>query len=96
MYQGQFKSGFRQGLGICNFENGKPQYDGSWKDDKAHGKGTYYYRSGDPLYEGKFENGLKNGYGTEFANEDGRIIYQGEWLAGTYSSQGASYYKNSA
>lgn len=63
LYEGECKGRFREGLGICLYENGNI-YEGWWHRNKEHGKGILM--TGDRhfvIYEGDWERGRMNGKG---------------------------------
>lgn len=75
VYEGQFKSGKRHGIGTLRWDDGG-EYEGEWEDGKPHGRGTMKYSSGD-VYAGQFENDKRHGRGTyKWLKGD---VYTGNW-----------------
>ena len=64
-YEGEFKNGKKEGIGIYYFNNGG-RYEGEWKNDVQEGKGKDYFDNGD-RYEGDFKNGLSEGKGIYYS-----------------------------
>ena len=54
-YTGEFKNGFAEGYGECNYKNGN-RYIGHWKEHRFHGEGTFYHAKGEIL-KGIWEEG---------------------------------------
>lgn len=52
-YEGEWKSGIRDGLGKYTYANGD-WYDGSWKHNTKDGHGVYYHRQTDTKYKGVY------------------------------------------
>lgn len=59
-YQGNFKNGKKEGLGIY-YWNQRQYYSGQFKNNKIHGKGRHVTKELD--YKGEFIEGLKDGKG---------------------------------
>ena len=66
-YNGDFKSGKRDGTGTFKWKNGDV-YTGEWKDDLMEGEGKFTYKNGDVL-EGPFKGGYPNG-SLEFTDDE--------------------------
>ncbi len=64
VYEGQWKSDKRHGVGVLYDERRGFRYDGEWADDKYEGRGTMVYDQNRQTYEGTFRNGLRHGTGT--------------------------------
>ena len=62
VYQGEWKQGYRHGLGTYVFANGN-RHIGEWINDKTFGPGTLIYANGQK-YKGGLINFEKNGKGT--------------------------------
>ena len=60
-YKGEFKQGFRDGIGGFFHRNGD-EYHGEWKKGEPHGYGKYTWKNGQK-YVGDFKNGLMSGNG---------------------------------
>jgi hypothetical protein len=94
-YVGEFRNGFRDGLGKNVTVRGD-KYVGVWRDDLPNGKGSFVSSNGDE-YVGMFVNGKKEGEGIlkksnqdqyfgDFANDK----YEG---IGVYSRKNGYFYK---
>ena len=79
MYEGEFKSGKRQGFGVYMFPSGSPfeRYEGMWAEGLPNGQGTRIFRSGEK-YVGEFVNWSQTGNGEKFSAE-GRSLQKGKW-----------------
>ena len=75
-YEGNYKRGLRDGMGLYVFKNGA-RYLGEWHKGKKHGFGKFYYPDGS-TYDGEWKNDMKNGYG-EYTYHNGDT-YKGSWL----------------
>ena len=87
-YEGEFKNGKKEGIGIYYFNNGG-RYEGEWKNDVQEGKGKDYFDNGD-RYEGDFKNGLSEGKGIYYYNNGNKYI--GDWKNGQKNGNGINYY----
>jgi len=76
-YEGDFKDGKINGLGVLYYENGDT-YIGNWKNQVRQGKGRFRFVSGNE-YLGEFERNQMQGYGTMTYSNGNR--YEGEWVA---------------
>ena len=83
-YQGQYKSQFRNGLGVLITKDGQV-YSGNWANDYRNGKGHAFYTNGD-YYQGQFHDNNKHGLGNYF--EENGTKYEGEWKVGKRDGQG--------
>jgi hypothetical protein len=63
-YQGNFKEGKYNGLGVMTYEKGRT-YKGNWQNGVPHGPGAFYYRNGH-IDRGSWENGV-------FKNENMKV-----------------------
>lgn len=63
MYEGQWKNGKYDGIGIKYFVNGDV-YMGHWKNDEAIGYGEYKYVEG-ACYRGYWLHSFKHYFGIE-------------------------------
>jgi hypothetical protein len=69
-YDGEWRSGLRNGWGLNYYPNGDTKYEGNFLNDKRNGEGTYYFRNGD-RYEGTFVENRMHGRGIYYyANGD--------------------------
>eukprot|EP00401_Gymnodinium_catenatum_P068164 CAMPEP_0117480862 /NCGR_PEP_ID=MMETSP0784-20121206/12606_1 /TAXON_ID=39447 /ORGANISM="" /LENGTH=361 /DNA_ID=CAMNT_0005275307 /DNA_START=48 /DNA_END=1133 /DNA_ORIENTATION=- len=82
IYEGEFRTGKRHGLGRQLFESGD-MYDGGWAEGKLHDRGVYYFTNGDKLY-GMWNQGLYDGVGV-FHYADGSVSRR-EYKAGVLQS----------
>jgi hypothetical protein len=86
-YNGEWKSGLREGKGTYILTEGT-KYEGDWKNDVSDGVGTVTYRDGS-RYQGESKWGLRDGIG-EYIHVDGSK-YDGEWKAGKMEGKGIFY-----
>lgn len=63
-YQGQYKRGQRNGLGVLITQDGQV-YSGNWANDLRNGRGHAFYVNGD-YYQGQFLDNHKHGQGSLF------------------------------
>ena len=70
-YQGEFKEGKYNGLGIFKWSDGR-KYEGLFKNGKKHGHGKWISNNGE-FFVGEWENGKKNGHGI-LNYKDGSLI----------------------
>lgn len=68
-YDGEWRSGKREGKGILLFPNGD-KYQGEFRDDQVEGKGILFQMNGDK-YEGK-EKPFKNLFSLQVNGEEER------------------------
>lgn len=88
-YEGGFRLGLREGLGVYeSFPEGLV-YQGSWKADKRHGKGLEKHSNG-VIYEGDFLCDQKTGIG-RIRYPDGSW-YQGQFVNGELEGVGDYYW----
>jgi len=84
IYEGEFKNGKRDGLGLMRYNNGR-YYEGGWANDLRDGKGYERYSNGNS-YEGDFVKGKAHGKGIyRWSNGE---IYDGEWQNGLKHGDG--------
>ena len=84
-YEGGFRLGLREGIGVSESFTGGLVYQGSWKADRRHGKGLEKYSDG-AIYEGDFLSDQKTGTGvTRYT--DGSW-YQGQFVNGEFEGVG--------
>ncbi len=69
-YRGEWKSGFRDGLGLMKWRDGA-LYAGGWLNSKAHGFGKFTHINGDE-YFGQWSNDNANKWGIFTRKEDRR------------------------
>ena len=81
---GQFKDGHKDG-DVMQYRSGILSYEGEMSDDKRDGHGIQYQNgSTKVLYEGEFKDDQYHGKGTLY-DENGQVIYSGEWRNGDYA-----------
>jgi len=61
LYQGDFKSNLKHGIGSMTLEDEGGRYDGYFFEDLSHGPGQFVLQDG-TVYSGQFENGLPHGH----------------------------------
>ncbi|TMW57074.1 hypothetical protein Poli38472_002999 [Pythium oligandrum] len=76
-YTGEWKEGYRDGIGVATFEDGST-YSGNWKRDLQDGEGTFTAASGE-RYSGQWRNGLRDGAGVLFNPSTG-VTKEGTWV----------------
>ena len=81
-YDGQWRQGFKSGLGRFAWAGPGDNYVGEWRYDGRDGEGTFVHGDG-RRYEGSFKNGWKEGYGVQTWGDTKRAArYEGTWLGG--------------
>ena len=90
-YEGQTKSGKREGYGKYTYKNGEI-YMGQWKNDKKHFIGRQYNSNGELKYEGNFKNDKYEGKGKLYM-ENGDY-YIGNFKNNYKSGYGTYYYED--
>ena len=75
VYEGEFKYGKRNGMGVLVFEDGR-RYDGEFFNGKGGGQGVMSFPDGSK-YEGEFRLGMMQGKGTWYTSQGG--VEQGRW-----------------
>ena len=90
-YNGEFKSGLPDGLGIYKYTANLDLFDfpnefvkyykGEFKDGKKHGSGLEIYKNNES-YEGSFNNSLRHGEGVYFSTNGSEKI-KGIWQQGS-------------
>ena len=58
-YEGEWRSGKRDGRGVEFYADGEKKYVGNFKNGKYEGNGSFFYKNGDK-YVGKYKNGVMN------------------------------------
>jgi hypothetical protein len=58
-YEGEWKSGKRDGRGVEFYADGEKKYIGNFKNGKYEGNGSFFHKNGDK-YVGKYKNGSMN------------------------------------
>eukprot|EP01053_Blabericola_migrator_P012001 Blabericola_migrator_1__12000@NODE_736_length_6689_cov_224_169888_g529_i0_p1_GENE_NODE_736_length_6689_cov_224_169888_g529_i0NODE_736_length_6689_cov_224_169888_g529_i0_p1_ORF_typecomplete_len1379_score254_35MORN/PF02493_20/6_6e03MORN/PF02493_20/43MORN/PF02493_20/33MORN/PF02493_20/1_5e02MORN/PF02493_20/0_095MORN/PF02493_20/0_0017MORN/PF02493_20/2_2e02MORN/PF02493_20/0_00074MORN/PF02493_20/0_14MORN/PF02493_20/7_9e03MORN/PF02493_20/59MORN/PF02493_20/9_7e05MORN/PF02493_20/0_00036MORN/PF02493_20/0_0 len=85
VYQGEFKSGQRHGIGFMEDQEGRLVLKGQWDRDTPTGRVDNYHlynrkRPNDTkLYSGSLAKGEREGYGELFHSIAGGLIYEGLW-----------------
>ena len=97
-YSGNFKRNKRHGKGKLYNQNGKLILEGEWKYDKFIYPPTEeyqsFYRNGLLKYKGEVNLKKKyHGYGSLF-NNDGTILYKGQFVNGKKCGFGSFYHNN--
>jgi DNA polymerase III epsilon subunit-like protein len=88
IFDGYYKDGMKDGMGILIFANGN-KYEGEFKEGKYNGKGILTYSNG-YKYEGNFFDSYYDGYGIEiFSNGD---KYEGEFKNNKKHGKGVYYF----
>ena len=64
-----------------NIYNDQLIYEGEFSNGKRNGNGKEY-KYGKLIYIGGFSNGKRNGKGKEYNYDDGKLIFEGEYLNG--------------
>lgn len=85
VYEGVFKNGKPQDMGILIYSNGN-RYEGEWQDGKKSGEGTLYFTNG-ARYKGQFSNNFMDGFG-KYTFKDGSV-YEGFFVADRPNGQGS-------
>jgi hypothetical protein len=80
VYEGEYKAGKMNGLGVLSYPNGD-RYEGGFVDDQPQGKGKHEWTRGDS-YEGEWKSGKPDGEGV-YINNGVRIT--GTWRQGCHS-----------
>ncbi|PPD79394.1 hypothetical protein GOBAR_DD23679 [Gossypium barbadense] len=89
-YEGEFKSGYIDGIGIYTGPSGDT-YKGQWVMNFKHGHGIRFYPNGD-WYDGEWRRGLQEGLGKyQWQNEN---HYIGEWKNGMICGTGTFVWSN--
>jgi hypothetical protein len=63
-YEGQFRNGYMEGVGILKDKSGRVFYEGEFKESVRHGNGRFSTKGG-IVYEGMWVNGKRDGHGRE-------------------------------
>ena len=85
LYEGEWRSGRRNGKGIYRDAVTKDVYDGKWVADKRCGRGLCTYPAGH-RYEGQWADDLRHGEGSFFKSNG--ETYSGAWAAGERHGHG--------
>lgn len=86
IYEGEFKSGKKNGYGVLTNKKNKNKYEGSFLNDKKAGSGILYNEGTGYFYSGQWENGVQNGFGSLITKEG--LSYTGEFKNGEISGHG--------
>ncbi|CAF1073940.1 unnamed protein product [Adineta steineri] len=91
-YEGQFKAGGRNGVGIYYYSNGD-KYEGEHCNNRRHGRGICNYSNGNK-YNGEWVNGAKEGRGKFIWRKDGTQWYEGDYRNDNMNGHGTMCYSN--
>ena len=91
IYEGNFESDKKCGIGKISFKNSKEYYEGEFYDDNITGKGTYVWEN-NHTYTGNFLNGKMFGKGI-YKWPDGSS-YEGEYVDGIRDGNGKFTFKD--
>jgi hypothetical protein len=87
VYEGAFKDGHRDGVGIFTERATRSTYEGQWVRDLRHGSGVLTSGSKDFIYDGAWVDDERCGYG-HCVISDGREAYSGQWRANAFHGTG--------
>ena len=91
IFEGQWKSGKRHGLGYLSIQTGY-KYTGEWAADVPNGKG-YESVPSKISVDGRFDNGVPQGMGVLLYNPQlNNYRYEGEFLNGRRHGKGVIFY----
>jgi hypothetical protein len=90
-YEGDFRYGKKDGLGVQFYPGGMVRYKGEFKEDMRAGQGTYYFTNGDK-YVGYFVGNVPQGKGTYYYNDGERFV--GNFRKGVREGYGVLYRAN--
>ena len=79
IHKGYFVDGEKQGFGVVENRLRGYVFEGNYRDSRKHGVGLEKFKGRE--YVGGFRKDKKDGKGVIFKN--GRLVYIGEWKAGT-------------
>ncbi len=85
-YQGEFRNGTMDGVGIMR--TALTVYSGEFSQGRMHGQGVLTMVRDQRKYLGAFRNGLMHGNGS-IVGADGRVLVSGRWQDGTLQTQDA-------
>lgn len=85
-FEGSFKQGKRQGLGLLLNPSRSLKYEGNFEDDSYSGEG--WLETSSFIYKGQFKFGEFNGQGN--LTQKNGIEYEGEWKMGKRSGSGVA------
>ena len=88
IYEGYWKDGKREGIGIYFCEDGA-SYEGEWKENLKHGIGVYKFND-NSRYLGEFKDDVRNGLGIIHGGNADK--YEGEWMNDQGNGFGVYYY----
>ena len=90
IYEGYYKDGQRNGLGMVTFRSGDI-YVGNFVDDYRDGEGVMFWKHGD-YYYGQYVHGKHEGKGSYYYSTGDK--YEGEFLQDISVGHGVYYYAN--
>lgn len=80
-YEGEFRAGKKEGVGVKTWKQSGDEYRGSFRDDFRHGWGRYVWGAGSKWpgegFEGEFVRDRRHGYGVYFWPNGDK--FQGRW-----------------
>lgn len=76
-YEGEWKEGKRQGLGVWRSAGGAQTYEGQWEADQKHGLGAVLAKDGVFSHCARWENGD----GGDCCAVPLRLLPEGKWLS---------------
>ena len=80
IFEGEYLNGKRNGKGKEYKIFGPLEFEGEYLNGAKNGKGKKYYYNGILYFEGEYLNDKKNGKGKEYHIDDGKLIFDGEYL----------------
>jgi antitoxin component YwqK of YwqJK toxin-antitoxin module len=95
-FQGEFKHNRRHGQGMSFNSRGLMDYEGNWEQNHKSGQGISYFSIDSENIKIEcdgwwYNNIFMTGEGLSF-DDQGRVIYEGQWENGKRHGQGISYH----
>ncbi|KAG2374572.1 hypothetical protein C9374_010591 [Naegleria lovaniensis] len=88
IYTGEFKHGWRHGVGTIQYADGITKYEGEWDCDRRTGNAKIVYLEG--VYTGQVKDGRRHGNGSfTYSNGD---VYEGHWENDKKHGKGVYYF----
>jgi hypothetical protein len=91
-YEGEWKNGVREGMGVELRDKGKSFYKGEWKNDMRHGMGIEVEVKERVSYEGECKFNMRNGIGKAVLS--GGNVYEGNWKNDQFEGKGIYTYRD--